>query len=125
MMKIAHVREVAALRGLPSEVVDVIRDAVIILDTEYGEHRDVDRGDGGYVMVLDSEDELERLKDIHIDVKIAIPEYMDKIQCSDGRIFTSTLVLLSDDFSIIVVAPLELLRYKNWMAYLHSNEHVE
>jgi len=82
MIKIAHVREVETLEGLPSEVVDVIRDAVNILNTEYGENRDGDRGDGGYVMILESKDELERLKDIHIEVKTAMPEYVDRIASS-------------------------------------------
>jgi len=39
MVKIAHVSEVEALKGLPREVVNVIMDAVTILDTEYGEIR--------------------------------------------------------------------------------------
>gem|GEM_PF-4801360 len=39
------------------------------MDTEYGEHRDVDHGDGGYVMILELKAELGRLKEIHIDVK--------------------------------------------------------
>jgi len=37
MIKIVHVRDNEVLRGVPSEVVNVIRDAVTILDTEYGE----------------------------------------------------------------------------------------
>ena len=125
MIKIAHVREVEAFRGLPSEVVDVIRDAVTILDIEYGEHRDVDHGDGGYVLIIESKDELERLKDIHIDVKTAIPEYVDRIKCNDGQVFASTLVLLSNDFGVIVVMPLGLLVDTKWAAYLHANQNVE
>jgi hypothetical protein len=118
MLKIAHVREVEALRGLPSEVIDVIRDAVIILDTEYGEHRDVDGGDGGYVLIVESKDDLEELIDFKICVKTSMPEYVDSIKCGDGQMFTSTMVMLSDDYSIIVVMILDLLRDTNWMAYI-------
>lgn len=124
MIKIAHVKEVEVLKGLPSEVIDVIRDAVTILDTEYGENRDIDSDDGGYVMILESEEELEGLKDLHIDVKMAIPEYTDRIQCKEGQIFISTLVLLSNDFGIVIVMPLELLRFTNWAVYLHIYEDV-
>jgi len=95
------------------------------LDIEYGEHRDVEHGDGGYVMILELKDELERLKDIHIDVKTAIPEYVDRIECTDGQVFASTLVLLSNDFGVVVVMPLGFLIDTNWEAYLHANEHVE
>ncbi len=114
MKKIAHVREVEALNGLPSEVINAIRDAVTILDTEYGESRDDDCGDGGYVMILKYKDELERLKDIHIDVETVMPEYADRIQCADGQVFISTLVLLSEDFGVVVIMPIEFLYYTNW-----------
>ncbi|EIW19592.1 MULTISPECIES: hypothetical protein [Pelosinus] len=115
MRKIAHIEEVEQLKGVSSEVVDVIREAVTILDIEYGQSRDVDHGNGGYVIIIESKDELQRLKEIHIDVKIAIPEYADKIQCNDGQIFVSILVLLNNDFGIIVVMPMEFIYYTNWV----------
>lgn len=113
MIKIAHVREVTGLR-FPQEVVDVVIATVATLDVAYGEERDVDSGDGGYVLIIEANDELERLKDIHIDVKTVITEYTDIIQCANGLIFTSTLILLSDDFGVVIIMPIELLKFTRW-----------
>ena len=117
MIKIAHIEEVSGIK-LPQEVVDVIMAAVTTLDEAYGHDRDVDGGDGGYVLIIKTKDELVKLKDIHIDVKTAMPEYMDRIQCNDGHIFISTLVLLNDDFGVVIVMPMELLVYTNWKTNL-------
>ena len=65
--------------------VDVVMNAVSTLDEAYGVDGDVDGGDGGFVVVIEAEDELEKLKEFHLDVKTAMPEYVDKIQCRGGR----------------------------------------
>ena len=117
MIKISYVKEVSNLT-LPQEVISVVLDATTILDAAYGEHRDVDAGDGGYVLIVESKDDLEKLIDYHICVKEAMPEYVDSIQCDDGETFTSTMVMLSDDYSIIIVMTLDLLSDTSWRAYL-------
>lgn len=74
MIKIAHVEETKSLK-LPQEVVEVIKDIAMVLDNEYGEDRDVDHGDGGYILVVESKDEFKKLKDIYIDSTIFKPLY--------------------------------------------------
>ncbi len=105
MKKIAHVDEVKELKDLPIEIINVIQDAVTILDREYGEDRDVDSDYGGYVLVIESEGELGQLKEIGIDMESDSPEYVDTIICSDGQVFTSRLFLLGSDYGIIVIMP--------------------
>lgn len=85
MIKIAHVRELKAT-DLPPEVTQVVRNAVTILDLEYGEYRDVDSSYGGYVLVLESKGELGQLKEIGIDMKSDVSEY--------GSVGTYILLLL-------------------------------
>ena len=109
MKKIAHVRELTELAGLPVEVINVIREAVTIFDAEYGEARDVDSENGGYVLDIEKEGELRNLKVLNIDVEAVIPEYVDVIACNDGQIFTSTLLLIGSDFAVLLVMPLALL----------------
>jgi len=120
MIKISHVKEVVNLK-LPQEVIDVVAAAVTILDTEYGEQRDVDTGDGGYVLIVESKDDLEKLIDCHICAKASVPEYVDSIKCDDGQTFTSTMVMLSDDYAIIIVMILDLLSDTSWTTYLDCN----
>ncbi len=108
MVKIAHVREVAALQ-LPEEVIAVVREAVTVLDTEYGANRAADSGYGGYVLVIESEEDFARLKEIHLEVEKEIPEYVHSIVCSDGQVFSSSLFLLGSDFGVVVIIPLFIL----------------
>ncbi|WP_084281037.1 hypothetical protein [Alkaliphilus transvaalensis] len=84
MIKIAHVKETESLR-LPQEVVRVIKDIATIFDTEYGEDRNVDGGDGGYILVIESKDEFDKLRDIYIDMEEVIAEYVDLIKVTDGE----------------------------------------
>lgn len=104
MLKISHVKEVAGLQQLPQEVITVIRDAVTILDEEYGEDRE-ESGYGGYVLVLEADGEKAKLKGVGIDIETEIPEYVDVIECADGQVFTSSLVLIGSDFGIVLIVP--------------------
>lgn len=121
MLKIAHIREIEAVRGLPSEVIDVVRDAVIILDTEYGESRDVDNGYGGYVLVIMEEEEIEKLKDVFINIDTVIPEYVDIFGCNYGMGFASSLILLGSDFGVILIMPKNVLP-EHWKPYIKNED---
>lgn len=107
MLKISHVKEVAGLK-LPQEVIAVIKDAVTILDEEYGEEGE-ESGYGGYVLVVENEDDLNRLQEFRIDVKTAIPEYVDVVACDDGQNFASSLMLMGSDFGVLLVMPISFL----------------
>lgn len=104
MIKIAHVKGTESLR-MPQEVVRVIKDIATILDTEYGKDRDVDGGDGGYILVIESKDEFKKLKDIYIDMEDVIVEYVDLIKVTKGEDYTNSLILLNNDFSISLIIP--------------------
>lgn len=105
MKKIAYVRELTGLTGLPVELINVIREAVTILDAEYGENREVDSGYGGYVLVVEHESELANLKIPSLDLNIDMPEYADIIACSDGQVFISRLFLMGSDYGVVVIMP--------------------
>jgi len=108
MIKIAHVREVTGL-CLPQEVVTVVKEAVTVLDTEYGEDRTADSDYGGYVLFIEDDGELEQLKELYIDLETVIPEYVNVITCDDGQIYTNCLIMLGSDFGVIMIMPLEML----------------
>ena len=112
MIKIAHVKEVNSIT-LPQEVITVVLEVVTILDTEYGENRDVDSGYGGYVLIVESEEDVQNLKEIDQDVGTIIPEYIEKIECNDGRVFISSLVLLGSDYGIVLIMPIQFLESVN------------
>lgn len=93
MKKIAHVHQINNIQ-LPKEIETIIQDTAEILDESYGEDRDVEGGDGGYIIIIENEIELESLKNIHLNVKSAIPEYVDIIECKNGATYINVLILL-------------------------------
>ncbi len=105
MIKIAHTEETTSLR-LPNEVIKVIKDVATILDNEYGVDRDVDGGDGGYILVIESQEELEQLKDIYIDIDTVIAEYVDEIEIEGRENWTNSLILCNNDFGVTLIMPL-------------------
>lgn len=109
MIKIAHVREVSGLHLL-QEVVAVVKEAVTVLDAEYGEDRAVDSGYGGYVLLLESEADVKSLPN---EIRTALPEYIDVLPTSSGE-FVSVLVLLGSDFGVVVIMPKIFLGLTRW-----------
>ncbi|OZV10845.1 hypothetical protein CIW83_18135 [Tissierella sp. P1] len=107
MIKIAHVKEIENL-NLPKEVIEVIKEVVIILDVEYGEKRNVNGENGGYILVIQDREELPKLQEIYLNINDVIPEYVDKINCSNGDIWISTLILMHNDFGILLTMPVSI-----------------
>lgn len=107
MIKIEHEKETESLR-LPQEVARVIKEIATILDTEYGQDRDVNGGDGGYILVIESKDDFDKLKDIYIDMEDVITEYVDLIKATDGEDYTNSLIILNNDFAISLIIPVAI-----------------
>ncbi|MCE5286075.1 MAG: hypothetical protein LLG02_09555 [Pelosinus sp.] len=115
MLKILHKREVEGL-SLSPKVISVIWDAVMILDEEYGEDRA--ESDGGYVLVLESREEISRLAEHGIDFNTNVPEYVDIFEDNKGQKYTSSLVLLGTEFAIVVIVPGEKALCLQWEKYI-------
>ena len=107
MIKIANVKETENL-NLLKEVVEVIKEVVTILDEKYDEKRDVNGDNGGYVLVIQDAEELSSLKEIYLDIDDLIPEYVDKIKCSNDEIWVSALILMHNDFGILLTMPISI-----------------
>lgn len=115
MLKIAYAHQLESISGLPAEVMNTIREAVTILDKEYGADRDVDSGYGGFVVVIEAKEEVAKLTELRLDMESIIPEYLDLIHCEDGQVFASSLFLLGSDFAIVLVMPLQMFTHTNLM----------
>ena len=91
--------------SLPIEVNIKIKEILFVLDEEYGKDRD--RASlGGDILLVETKEEIRTFKDNVL--KGILPEYTDKIICSEGVNYTSSLFLLSSDFSVVVIADEEL-----------------
>ena len=106
MKKIYLKKQLEELSDYPIEVIKSISETIDILNENYGENRDVDKDLGGYVLVVKSVKDVKELKNGIL--KDILPEYTDEIKCSEGVNYTSSLFLLSSDFSVVVIADEEI-----------------
>lgn len=71
-------------------------DILTVLDDEYGVDRDYRRELGGYLIVIQNSNDLVELADDGIDIRTAIPEYVDVIVEANGEKYTNSLILLNN-----------------------------
>lgn len=106
MKKIYKEIQLQEVNNIPSEVTESIKVTIDILNENYGEERDIELDLGGYIVIAENIVDIEILKQDKLQG--LIPEYTDIIECSEGVNWTSSLFLLSSDYSIIVVTTEEL-----------------
>ncbi|MBS5886808.1 hypothetical protein PMY38_05730 [Clostridium tertium] len=109
MRKIYLKNQLKELKEYPIEVIDSISETIEILDDNYGANRDIYNDLGEYVLIEENIADIEILKQYKLQG--LIPEYTDIIECSEGVNWTSSLFLLSSDFSIVVVITEELSKF--------------
>lgn len=110
MIEITYLREMKKVQTLPIEVQEVIKGILEILDSEYGADRDKYADNGGYVVIVESIEDFKGIqKKTNIDINDVIVEYVDKIICSDGKVYTNSLVLCNNDYSISLIIPFEII----------------
>lgn len=119
MIKVGSKEDVKKLIGYPDEVICSVEDVITCLDENYGSDRDVDEDMGGYLLVIESDEDFSEIrKNTSIDIKDqAAPEFVDLIKCADGQIYTNSLVLCNNEFGISFICPLEILpdNFKQYM----------
>lgn len=110
MKELAYLSEIEKVKSLPKEVQKVIEGILQVLDSEYGADRDKYEDDGGYIVFVEKEEDFQIIKDkIYIDCDSVIPEYVDKIVCSNNKTYTNSLILCNNDYAISLIIPMELL----------------
>ena len=106
MKKVYNESQLVKLNSIPVEVIEFVRELIVILNEAYGEDRNVESDLGGYVLIAENIVDIEILKQDKL--QCLVPEYTDVIEVMNGENYTSSLYLLSSDFSIVVVCTEEL-----------------
>ena len=109
MKKIYKKSQLLEVNDIPLEVIEGIKATIDVLNENYGANRDIESDLGGYVVIAENIVDIEILKQEKL--QSLIPEYTDIIECSEGVNWTSSLFLLSSDFSIVVVTTEELSKF--------------
>ncbi|EQB4339158.1 hypothetical protein ACYJ2U_000415 [Clostridium botulinum] len=109
MIEIVYLSEEKILKTMPQEIQEAVKGILEVLDAEYGANRNKYEDDGGYVVVVEKKEDFKEIKNkVYIDCDDAIAEYVDKIVCSNGKVYTSSLILCNNDYGITLIVPLEL-----------------
>ena len=109
MKKIYKESQLLEVNNIPSEVIESMKVTIAILNESYGANRNIEADLGGYVVIAENIVDIEILKQGKLQG--LVPEYTDIIECSEGVNWTSSLFLLSSDFSIVVVTTEELSKF--------------
>lgn len=109
MKKVYNESQLVKLNSIPVEVIEFVRELIVILNKAYGEDRNVESDLGGYVLIAENIVDIEILKQDKL--QCLVPEYTDVIEVMNGENYTSSLYLLSSDFSIVVVCTEELSKF--------------
>ena len=109
MKKVYNESQLVKLNSIPVEVIEFVREIIVILNVAYGEDRNVESDLGGYVLIAENIVDIEILKQDKL--QCLVPEYTDVIEVMNGENYTSSLYLLSSDFSIVVVCTEELSKF--------------
>ena len=109
MKKVYNESQLVKLNSIPVEVIEFVRELIVILNEAYGEDRNVESDLGGYVLIAENIVDIEILKQDKL--QCLVPEYTDVIEVMNGENYTSSLYLLSSDFSIVVLCTEELSKF--------------
>ena len=105
MINLYKKEELSLLSEYPKEVVENVDNVITILNESYGDNRK-STDDGGYVCVIEEIEEVEYLK-VNI-LKGLVEEFSDVIYENNFDKYSSTLYLLSSDYSITVITKNEV-----------------
>lgn len=90
------------------ELLQSIEEVITVIDENYGgsESRHVDADLGGYVIIIDNEEEVKSIQSEIL--KYIIPEFTDEIKSDEGIAYYSSLFLLSSDYAVTIYSNKEL-----------------
>ena len=93
MFKLLNESDISKIAHLEEEVQTYAQEALTILDEEYGTDRDPITDLGGYVVIIENLDDIQKLEELHnIDLtKNPCPEFMDFIYPEKGPRYTGSL----------------------------------
>lgn len=99
--KLAHTAEISSLPFEPTgELYDSLFEFLQVLDNEYGEDRDVEHDNGGYVLFCTPETAAHEIEAI-LDLRDLAPEWVNRIEHQPE--YCAALFMLREDYSIVLI----------------------
>jgi hypothetical protein len=92
---------------VPPEVIEFAKNALHIIDTEYGKSRELYQ-DGGEVIIIAPDDNLDVLKEAGINIENIIAEFSNIFPTLNGIDYLHVFTLRNNDYSVQILLPKHL-----------------
>ena len=105
MLKAGTKKDAETIRGkVPDEVYREIFHIADILESIYGKDRDIDKDDGGFILVVEDREDLKDFSSRYMDLKKGLHEVSQAIPSSEG-VYLNLLFLCNNEYGINLFAP--------------------
>ena len=108
MYKVGTVKELSQYEGVMER--DVYLAALRIvskLDEVYGADRDVDGGDGGFVLIVENVEDISNINQRYVELDSNRHEAVDVFKCGK-RPYINALFLCNNEFGINILMPMNI-----------------
>lgn len=104
MIELANLDDLEKVEYLPQKLKEVIADDLAIFSAEYGSERNY-KTEGGYVAIIENVEDYLVFREHNLDFTKddIITEYTEEFEA-----YRACLILLGDNFNLVIVAPNEL-----------------
>ena len=99
--KLGNVSDLAMLPTMDEATYNVLHELTGVLTYQYGEDRDIDHDDGGYVLYAEPGTDMGEVKQ-YFDYTVHLMEYVNRTLESQPPICTA-LYLLNNEFAVVLV----------------------
>ena len=108
MIKAGTVKELAPYeKEIDRDVYSLALRIVTMLDDVYGAERDVDNGDGGFVLIVENVQDMSDIGQRYVKLNDNRHEAVGVVKC-ESRTYINALFLCSNEFGINVLMPLDI-----------------
>ena len=108
MYKAGTIKELAKFAGMMDDC--LYREAlriVTILDNEYGADRNVDNGDGGFILIAEKVQDVALIRERYKNIGSDACEAVDVFNGSNGQ-YLNAFFLSNNEFGINILMPIEI-----------------
>ena len=123
MLKVGTVKEVECpvLKSkVPMEVYQEALRVVTMLDEKFGDDRDVDEDDGGFVLVIESEEDLADFSAEYVELDSPTREYVELLPTAKGNYFNIFFLYNEYEFGITLLIPRSIVPQKFQEEFMHE-----
>jgi hypothetical protein len=108
LIKAGTVKELAQFDGtIDRDVYGVALRIVTMLDRTYGANREVDKNDGGFVLIAENVQDVEGIGQRYVRLDDDRHEAVDVVKCERGA-YINALFLCNNEFGINILMPMDI-----------------